>query len=234
MTNLLDRMNAIGLAPSPLEAANDAPAAPRADMTREAWLKRAESIMARWIEIEGYSYPAHTRVSCGFPKSFKGRGRAIGQCWSRQVSADEHFEMFICPTLSDGVDVCGVLIHEMTHATVGIENGHNKVFGKLARALGMEGKLTATTVGDDLRELIVNQVIAVIGDYPHAAMTVSAPDKTKAPKRAKTYLIKCECDTCGHVSYSTAKWIGAALEEGGAMRCPNSACDGTLNAASGE
>lgn len=184
--------------------------------TREAWLKAAESIMAAWIEIEGYSYPTNTRVACGFPKSHKGRGNAIGQCWAQEVSNDRTFEMFICPTLSDPVDVCGVLIHEMTHATVGIEHGHNKVFGALARKLGMEGKLTATTVGADLRELIVDRVLPAVGPYPHATLNARDGGKIIEPKRGKTYLRKCECPECGYIAYTTAKWL-----EGGAPICPN-------------
>lgn len=182
--------------------------------TREAWLKAAESIMSEWIMIEGYDYPANTRVACGFPKTSKGRGRAIGQCWTKTVSDDLTFEIFICPSLADPVDVCGVLIHEMCHATVGIENGHNKVFGKLARALGMEGKLTSTTVGDDLRELIETRVLPSCGKYPHA--TLRAGDKSVGePKKAKTYLKKAECDECGYTVRVTDRWLDM-----GAPLCP--------------
>src|ERR1700761_2866036 len=122
--------------------------------TREAWLKAAESIMATWIELEGYTYPSNTRVACGFPKSHKGRGSAIGQCWSTVVSGDAHFEIFVSPTHMDGAAVAETLLHEMVHATVGLEHGHDKVFGALARKLGFQGKLTSGPLGDDERELI--------------------------------------------------------------------------------
>lgn len=184
--------------------------------TREAWLKAAEMIMARWIEVEGHSYPSTTRVACGFPKRSKGRGTAIGQCWSNVVSADRHFEMFICPTLGDGMDACAVLIHEMVHATVGIKEGHNKVFGKLARALGLEGKLSATVAGADLRDLIQTQVLDVLGAYPHAALNARGGD-SEGPKKAKTYLTKCECGDCGYIAYTTRKWLDSA----GSPVCPS-------------
>lgn len=184
--------------------------------TREAWLKAAESLMSSWIEIEGHAYPTNTRVSCGFPKSGKGRGKHIGQCWSEVVSGDKHFEIFITPELSDAGEVCAVLIHEMVHATVGIKEGHNKVFGKLARALGLEGKLTATIAGDELKSLINDKVCKVLGAYPHARMNIGGED-SEGPKKAKTYLIKCECPRCGYIAYSTAKW----LDERGTPHCPD-------------
>lgn len=185
--------------------------------TREEWLRAAERVMRHWIEIEGYTYPDNTRVSCGFPRKGKGRGDPIGQCWSYIVSGDETFEMFICPTQGDPGEVAHILLHEMCHATVGLENGHNKVFGKLARALGFEGKLTATVPDSDLRALIKAQVLDILGPYPHAQMTLR---KGSTTPKAKTYLIKLVCPECEYPAYTTQKW----LDSDGAPLCPS--CDG--------
>lgn len=184
--------------------------------TREAWLKAAEAVMAYWIEVEGYEYPTNTRVSCGFPKQSKGRGNAIGQCWSTEVSGDQHFEIFISPTHNDALEACGTLLHEMVHATVGIEAAHGKHFVKLARMLGLEGKPTHCGPGADTKELIQAKVIDVLGDYPAAPMNVS-DIKTKKVPNGKTYLKKCECEECGYIAYTTAKWIN----EVGMPHCPD-------------
>lgn len=189
--------------------------APLSFTTREQWLKAAEAIMAHWVRVEGYDYPSNTRVACGWPKKGKGRGDPIGQCWSFQSSTDGSIEMFISPSIGDASRACDILLHEMVHATVGNENGHNKLFGKLARALGMEGKLTATIAGADLKELIETNVLAVLGAYPHAelrAMTTT--------KKAKTYLIKMKCPECEYPAYTTQKWI----DSDGTPLCPS--CDG--------
>lgn len=183
--------------------------------TREAWLKAAEAIMANWIEIEGYEYPTNTRVACGFPKVSKGRGHAIGQCWSTVVSGDEHFEIFVSPEHLDGAAAAETLLHEMVHATVGIEQGHNKVFSKLARALGFEGKITSGPLGSEQRELIAERVVKSLGNYPAAPMNVRGGD-TKKPVTGKTYLIKCACKKCGYIAYTTAKWINDV----GLPHCP--------------
>lgn len=185
--------------------------------TREEWLKAAESVMSYWIEVEGYSYPTNTRVACGFPMKGKGRGNPIGQCWSANVSGDEHFEIFVSPTHKTALEAAGTLLHEMVHATVGIEAGHGKEFISLARKLGLEGKPTHCGPGADTNELITDKVIKVLGDYPGAPMNIKAGGTTKKPASGKTYLVKCECDDCGYIAYTTAKW----LNEVGTMHCPD-------------
>lgn len=184
--------------------------------TREAWLKAAEGIMAHWIRVEGYVYPDKTRVSCGFPKKGKGRGTPIGQCWDTSVSGDGTYEMFISPSIGDPSRACDILLHEMVHAAVGLDAGHGKPFGKLARALGLEGKLTATVAGADLKELIADKVLAELGPYPHAALGADEGGGKTTPK-AKTYLIKLECPECEYPAYTTRKW----LDSDGAPVCPS-------------
>lgn len=183
--------------------------------TREEWLRAGEAIMAAWIRLDndGY-YPSNTRVSCGFPRKGKGRGTPIGQCWDTSISGDGTFEMFISPEIADPSRACDILLHEMVHAAVGIEDGHGKAFGKLARKLGLEGKLTSTVAGADLKELIASAVLAKLGPYPHAAMNVGA---SRTTPKAKTYLIKLTCPECEYPAYTTRKW----LQSDGAPVCPS-------------
>ncbi len=180
-------------------------------MTREDWLKLAESHMVPWITALAYTYPAHTRISCGFPKSTRGRGHAIGQCWTDQCSADQTTEIFICPTQADAARVCDILLHEMCHATVGVAAGHKRPFITIARALGLEGKITATIAGEDLKRKI-DVMLATLPSYPHAELSPSAQT---TPKQ-KTNLLKVECESCGYVARVTAKWLDAI----GAPICP--------------
>lgn len=184
--------------------------------TREEWLKAAELVMSAWIRLEGVTYPAKTRVSCGFPHKGKGRGTLIGQCWDTTVSGDGTYEMFISPEIADPSRACDILLHEMCHAAVGIQNGHNKVFGSLARKLGLEGLLTATVAGEELKELIQKHCLDKLGPYPHSAMNVGKGGAKTTPK-AKTYLIKLSCPECDYPAYTTRKW----LESDGAPVCPS-------------
>jgi hypothetical protein len=183
-------------------------------MNREDWLKLAEQQMKTWIVAEGHKYPEQTRIACGFPKSSRGRNNAIGQCWTSNASADRTHEIFISPTEADAPRVCDILLHEMVHATVGIEHGHKKPFIQLARSLGLEGKPTATYAGEALKTKI-QAMLQTLPAYPHATLVPSAT----TTKKQKTALLKCECPECGYLARVTAKWIDAV----GAPICPR--CD---------
>jgi hypothetical protein len=81
----------------------------------------------------------------------------------------------------------------------------------LARAVGLEGKLTSCSAGDVLKSHLA--VIALnLGDYPHAKL-----DLSKSPKKKQTTrMIKMECKDCGYVARTSQKW----LDEVGAAHCP--------------
>lgn len=182
--------------------------------TREAWLEAAVAITKPLFETAGYKVPK-VRVTCGWPSS-GGLGvkrKTIGQCWDTDASSDKVHQIFISPWLIAPADEYGVLptlIHEIVHAVVGIKEKHNKVFGKCARAVGLEGKLTATFGSEELLKKC-NAFVKRLGEYPHAKL-----DPRKSPvKKQGTRLIKCECSKCGYVVRTTRKW----LDEVGPPRC---------------
>lgn len=168
---------------------------------REAWLAALMQKLLPLIEDAGGSIAnAGTwRVSCGFPKG--SSSRAIGQCWGETCSEDGRTEMFISPTLGTASDVDHVLLHEMVHASVGVKEGHKGQFAKVARKLGLTGKLTATIAGPELRER-VNAITATLPEYPHAKMTLSSQ-----LKKQSTRMLKIKCEDCGFVARTTAKWL---------------------------
>ncbi len=174
-------------------------------ITREEWLVRGAKMLAKGV-FKGQEVPA-IRVSVGFPKG--SRGKAVGQCWSDTVSSDGTAEIFISPTIDEPVRALDILCHEMVHAIVGIDAGHKGPFAKLARAIGLEGKLTATEAGADLREKL-ETAVDMLGEFPHAAMTPGS----KTTKQG-TRLIKCECEECGYTVRTTQKWLDV-----GVPHCP--------------
>ena len=130
------------------------------------------------------------RVSCGWP--VRGgvalRRRVIGQCFAPTVCQDGKPQIFISPTLSDGVEVLGTLLHELIHASVGCQHGHKKVFSQAARAVGLAGSPTATVVGEQMRPLLVSYIERV-GPYPHA----SIQPQLKAKVGSRLRLYQCGC-----------------------------------------
>jgi hypothetical protein len=189
--------------------------------TREQWLVAAVDMLRPVFKARAkVTIPAKVRISCGFPQGTRGKGKntAIGQCWSKVASKDGAIEMFISPTIADSARVLDITTHELVHAGVGIKEGHNKVFGAAARAMLLEGKLTATTGGDAFKKEIAAPILKALGQYPHAAL-VPGGDST-GPKKQGTRLLKCHCPECGYTARVTQKWLTVA-----ALTCPNEECD---------
>src|SRR5439155_21536293 len=116
------------------------------------------------------------------------RNRRIGECWHAQCSADGTREVFISPTLADGVEVAGVVVHELVHAAGYM--GHGADFGRVARALGLTGRMTATVPGEALvADLLA--LTAELGSYPHATLTPGDDERKQG-----TRLLKVMCGAC--------------------------------------
>lgn len=187
--------------------------------TREQWLNRFVAAARPVFEAAGYPIPVEVRVSVGFP-SAGARGKSIGECWSKSASKDGHFEIFIHPTLGESARIADVLTHELVHAAVGLEAKHGPKFGACARALGLEGKLTATVAGPRWHAW-ADKVLKRLGPIPHASLS----GRSSAKPKQSTRLLKCECQDCGFTFRATRKWVESA---GAGLRCPDFTCEGVV------
>ena len=106
------------------------------------------------------------------------------------------------------------LAHELAHAYLPVNTGHKRPFAKLVAELGLVGKPTSTRAGESFNTDM--QAIAdVLGEYPHAALD------TSNIKKQGTRMIKIECDECGMITRTTAKWADLV------SRCADSECEGS-------
>jgi len=176
-------------------------------MNREAWLTEGIKQLRPIFKRNQYTFPDKVRVSCGFPKGSRGGKKAIGQCWTRKCSKSGYFEIFISPVVADSFKALEVLSHEMVHATVGIKAGHKGPFKRCALAIGLEGKMTATTAGQDLAP-VLNDIAVILGPYPHDELNPSAESTIK---KQGTRLIKAKCPTDDYTVRITKKWIDFGL-----------------------
>ena len=182
--------------------------------TREQWLNKCAKHLAPLFERAGYTVPKNIRVSCGWPGG-GSRNKRIGECWSNECSEDGHFEIFISPVLADARRVGDVLAHEMVHAVVGLAAGHGAAFKACARAIGLTGKMTATTGTPELHDHIAK----ISRDYPHGRMAAG----TTGQKKQSTRLLKAECPDCGYTIRVTAKWASIGM--------PTCCCGGEMELA---
>lgn len=175
--------------------------------TREEWLKWLTHSLRPLFSQHGAEIPQKVRTSCGWPSrlAMSKSKRRIGECWSDKRSADKHHEIFISPTLSEPIHVAETLVHELVHAVVGIEHGHKTPFRRLALAVGLEGKMTATHAGQELRNLL-DRLTTEAGPYPHGEVSFDQEEKKQS-----TRLLKVECPGCGYVVRVTQKWLDVGL-----------------------
>ena len=129
------------------------------------------------------------RVVCGFPSTGARarKNKRIGECWASSQSAGKLNEIMIHPELIDPIKVGDVLIHEMVHAVDDCKHGHKKEFRRMAIAVGLTGKMTATVPSD---ELIVKlkKIVKKLGKYPHMKLDATAR------KKQSTRMIKLVCN----------------------------------------
>lgn len=164
--------------------------------TREDWMNQALPLLKKLFKEKGYTLESKLRFACAFPSSGK---TTIGRCYSEDLSEDKTNEIVITPEIKDPIEVLGIQIHEIIHSIVGIEAGHKTPFKRCATAIGLEGKMKATTIGNKLR-IELKTISKTIGKYPHAELH-------RPPPKDHARLIKLECPKCGYVARVTKKWL---------------------------
>ena len=178
-------------------------------MTREDWLNQVAQRMRPLFTAAGAELPERFRVTMSLTR----RKKAIGVCYDRSASADGAYEILVRLDQHEPLDVAAILAHELVHAAVGVEQGHGPAFGKVARAIGLDGKLTATVPGDEFRASVA-PILDEVGPFPHAPLDWSG--QRSGPKKQTARLLKVECQECGLVVRQTKKWI----DEVGPAHCP--------------
>lgn len=181
---------------------------------RETYLSQAITALRPKFKAIGAPLPTNLKVTTGFPSKSAGRAsrQRVGEFWDASASADNMHNILISPVLDDPIQVLGVLVHELVHAAVGVEAGHGPNFKRRALAIGLEGKMTATTTGKELSAYL--EILSIrLGAYPHGALR---PNHKKQTAR----MIKVTCDdiVCGMVFRTSRRWIDEAPD---GFNCPS-------------
>lgn len=181
--------------------------------TREAWLNAFVAAVRPKFKEVGAPLPKKVRVSIGFCKGKK----AIGQCWSPTASKDSISEVFIHPGEQGSASrIADILTHELIHAS-GIWD-HKAGFKKIAVALGLGGKMTATVAEQGWHDW-ADSIVKSLGKFPGAAL--GDVDLIGGEKPQKNRHLKLQCDDCGWTCRTAASNITDDLS------CPTG-CGGNL------
>lgn len=150
-------------------------------------------------------------ISCGFPSKggTRRKNKRIGECHHVGETGRKVHQIFVHPELTDTLELGNVVLHELLHAVLPAGAGHRKPFSRAAKAIGLDGKPTATVLGEAMKP-VVEEWVKQIGPYPHEALT------GEWGRKQETRLLKVMCPLCGYIIRVTAKW----LDEAGAPFCP--------------
>jgi hypothetical protein len=178
---------------------------------RETYLEDATDAMRPMFKAVGAPLPKKIKITCGWPSKSAGRSskRRIGECWAPGASAAGNVEIIISMVIEDSFAALEILIHELVHAADGNVNGHKGPFRKIALALGLEGKMTATNAGPELAKEI-KALVKTLGKYPHSAIDFS----NRSKQTTRMVKVKCLSDECGMIFRTSRKWLD------GLLNCP--------------
>ena len=175
--------------------------------TREPWLLAAIDELRPVFALHAAPIPAALQVSIGFPSTgaLRRRSPRIGECWPPEASLDGRHHLFLSPLLTEPLPILATLVHELVHAAVGTRVRHRAPFRRLALAVGLRGRMTATLAGPALA-VQLTELAARLGSFPHAGIV---PDGNRI--KQGTRLQKIACPACGYTARTTAKWIATGL-----------------------
>lgn len=167
--------------------------------TREEWLSVFIKCMRPVFKAAGAQLPKKIRVSCAFPVR---TAKASGQILPPSLSADGIHEIFISPVLFKPLPVCVVVMHQLIHAALPEDAGYRTDFRRLAFKLGLVGKMTDPSAGDELRAWLENIIPVFLGPYPHSEVAYIDDGKKQS-----TRLVKLECSACSMIIRTTRQWL---------------------------
>lgn len=192
-------------------------------MNREQYLTQAAN-MIYWDIINPVAVAPEGQVwsvSCGFPSrnALSNYRRRVGECWPAEASGDgKTRHIFITPLLSELIDGYGdgvlpTLVHELVHV-VSTEKGHRGEFRRVALAVGLEGKMTASVAGNVLCQKL-GGIINQLGEYPHVSLAAQGRERKQTTRMIK--VMATHCTECEYVARTTRVWIN----EFGPPKCPH-------------
>lgn len=172
-------------------------------------------------KANSYTYKAQTiRYSCSLLGSGMTQGNALAHVQFKSSTGNSYDEIRMGVQLGgrklklDSCRVADIVLHEIIH-TLCPRAGHRGEFRIIARTMGLEGKMTATIAGEDLAKRIKEEIVDVIGKYPHQAVHLIPRGQRGKGSRS----IKCQClnPDCLFTMRTTQKWITIAE---GSLVCP--------------
>jgi hypothetical protein len=171
--------------------------------TRETWLMSLVEAMRPEFKKRGYPLPAKIRASIAFTS--KGwRGKARGECWKPEASADSAVEIMVCLRERDPVRILNILTHELCHAAQGVlamergkpklAGGHGRIWTEVSKAMDIDVNKGTHALGDPNGAwgAWAKPLLELAGPMPHSAIA----EFVAKEKKQTTRMLKLEHEGC--------------------------------------
>lgn len=165
---------------------------------RIKWLEDAYQLLRSELLPEA---PERITIVFGFPSTGarKSKNQRIGEYAHQFMQGYPEYPVnsgliSLHPTIfNNPARVLDVLLHEMIHAAAP-GDGHRGRFPKLARRVGLTGKMTATVAGIQLKEKLDRFLTDLLPPMPPGYGDLS-PSRRKQSTRLRKYV----CISCGQI-----------------------------------
>ena len=171
---------------------------------RVRWLEQAYALLQEELIPEA---PERITITFGFPSkgARPSRNQRIGEYAHILKDCEAGPGLLtLHPTLfDDPARVLDVLLHEMIHAARPTD-GHRGQFPKLAKRVGLTGKMTATVAGTELKAKLEGYLKDRLPPMPNGHGDLSA-DRKKQGTRLRKYV----CPSCGQIIRAATDCLNA-------------------------
>ena len=165
-------------------------------MNREDWLKAAGDLIAVEFELP-LSRP--WRVSTGSPAR---QGKSLGHCYASAAVSDGANEVWVNASIVDPLQILGVLLHELLHATDDCASGHSGAFQRQALRAGFLPPLKTYAPSAELTA----RLQGLLDCLPACPIVRVAPSP---PKKGRMIKLLCDNPVCGWLCYTAQARIDA-------------------------
>jgi|TARA_R110000765_G_scaffold93293_1_gene175970 hypothetical protein len=144
------------------------------------WLEKAtQELQTQVFTPAKLRVPNQLRLNVGsMTGTAKDRNHTLGCCYRKDVANGVNMITLNISTTQakDSGRVLDVLVHELIHAIDNNKHGHKGEFRKMALAVGLKGKMTATIATKKLKKVLAG-IVKKIGKFPTKAVSLEGLQK---------------------------------------------------------
>lgn len=159
-------------------------------------------------------------VSCSLLSAGMNHGPALAHAHLKHATGNNKHEIRMGvqlggrKTKESSARIADILLHEMVHCMFPF-HGHRKGFRDMCHSVGLNAPMTSTVPSPALQERIENEVVKVLGRYPHKAVKLIPRGQRGKGSR----LLKAECLQCKAVVRMSRKVADQCLDNLGYASC---------------